>query len=183
MLGIRRFQGVALDLFQGDITTFTCDAIVNAANSSLLGGGGVDGAIHKRGGPKILAECKTIGHCDTGQAVATTAGELPATTIIHTVGPRWAGGQDGEASLLASAYYNSLMVGHKHKARHISFPAISTGIYGYPAEAAAEVSWLAVKNFLEQHGSATDIERITFVLFSNDHYKIYQSALFKAFPE
>jgi O-acetyl-ADP-ribose deacetylase len=134
----------------GDLTQQRVDAIVNAANSSLLGGGGVDGAIHRAGGPDILAECRLLGGCETGDAKATTAGRLPARWVIHAVGPVWRGGGAGEADLLASAHRRSLEVGEELGARTVAFPAISCGIYGYPPEEAAPVAIGAVRPFLER---------------------------------
>lgn len=180
MLGIRRYRSVAIDLFQGDITGFACDAMVNAANEALAGGGGVDGAIHRAGGPAIMEECRKIGRCPTGQAVATTAGKLPAKIVIHTVGPIWKGGQDSEPELLAQAYRNSLSLASEAGCQHIAFPSISTGVYGYPIEQAAAVAMQTVKEFLDQ---PNQLRRITFVLFSKPDYEVYQKALFNIFPE
>jgi O-acetyl-ADP-ribose deacetylase len=182
MLGLRHFRRTAVDLFQGDITSFVCDGIVNAANESLAGGGGVDAAIHSRGGPRILEECRSIGRCPTGEAVITTAGELPAKSVIHTVGPVWRGGQAGEAALLRSAYQESLVLAREHSLAHIAFPSISTGVYGYPVEAAAEVALTAVRDSLTVAAPGT-WRRVTFVLFDSETYKAYQHALFKLFPE
>src|SRR5512136_2244172 len=142
-----------LSLLQGDITRQTTDAIVNAANSGLMGGGGVDGAIHRAGGPAILEECKQIvarqGRLPTGKAVITTGGKLPAKYVIHTVGPVWQGGAGDEAQLLASAYLESLRLAEIHKLESISFPSISTGAYGYPVEEAAKVALEVVVSFLK----------------------------------
>ena len=142
---------IKIKLVQGDITRVEADAIVNAANSSLLGGGGVDGAIHRAGGPEILAECQKIrarqGGCQTGQAVITTAGKLPASKVIHTVGPVWRGGQNGEAQLLGLCYWNSLTLADQYHLSTIAFPGISTGIYGYPKQEAAQVAMDSVRSF------------------------------------
>ena len=139
-----------LELVIGDLTTEHVDAIVNAANSSLMGGGGVDGAIHRAGGPEILAECRLLGGCKTGDAKATTAGAMPARWVIHTVGPVWQGGDAGEAELLASAHRRSLQVAADLGARTVAFPAISCGIYGYPPELAAPVAVGAVAEQLDR---------------------------------
>jgi O-acetyl-ADP-ribose deacetylase (regulator of RNase III) len=148
---------VPLELAIGDLTTEAVDAVVNAANPSLLGGGGVDGAIHRAGGPQILAECRLLGGCAPGDAKATTAGSMPARWVIHTVGPVWQGGAAGEAALLASAHRRSLEVASKLGARSIAFPAISCGVYGYPSELAAPVALRAVADHLAA------FERVRFV--------------------
>ncbi len=162
-------------LKQGDITRESVDAIVNAANNSLLGGGGVDGAIHRAGGPDILAECKEIrarqGGCPTGEAVITGAGRLPARYVVHTVGSVWRGGGEGEPELLRSAYGNSLRLAAKHGAMSIAFPSISTGVYGYPVEEAAEV---ALGTVCEWCGEREDFEEIRFVLFSDEDLATYE---------
>src|SRR6185437_10770958 len=150
-----------IEAVRGDITDQAVDAIVNAANSSLLGGGGVDGAIHRAGGPEIVAECRQLGGCDTGDAKATTAGRLPARYVIHTVGPVWRGGEAGEAELLASCHRRALEVARELGARTVAFPAISCGIYGYPAELAALVAIGTVR----EH--ARDLELVRFVLFGD----------------
>lgn len=182
MLGIRHYKTRAIDLFLGDITDFACDAIVNAANESLSGGGGVDGAIHQSGGPSILAACKEIGFCASGSAVITTAGDLPALKLIHAVGPVWQGGLQDEARLLASAYQASLQLAHQHKLRHLSFPSISTGSFGYPVSKAAPVALDAIANYIDANPD-TLIRRISLVLFSEDDYRCYQDALFQRFSE
>ena len=168
-----------LALLQGDITRQATDAIVNAANSSLMGGGGVDGAIHRTGGPAILEECKQIvaqiGRLETGKAVITTGGNLPARYVIHTVGPVWHGGRQREAELLASAYRESLKLATAHKLRSISFPSISTGAYGYPLAEAAEVALHTVSEFL--HNAATCLTEVYFVLFDSNSYRTYASKL------
>lgn len=170
-----------LSLVQGDITRQDTDAIVNAANSSLMGGGGVDGAIHRAGGPVILEECKRIvasqGPLPTGRAVITSGGNLKARFVIHTVGPVWHGGNRGEPELLASAYRESLKIASENRLGSISFPSISTGAYGYPLAEAAEVALKAVVTFLkEQPGS---IKEAVFVLFSPDALASYTAALGK----
>jgi O-acetyl-ADP-ribose deacetylase (regulator of RNase III) len=147
----------------GDIPKLRVDAIVTAATESLLGGGGVDGAIHRAAGPELLAECRTIGGCPTGEARLTKAYDLPARYVIHTVGPVYHGGDSGEAGLLAAAYRNSLELALENGVRSIAFPAISTGVYGYPKAEAAEVSERAVEDFFAAHPEA-DIE-VTFVTF------------------
>ncbi|RYZ56657.1 MAG: O-acetyl-ADP-ribose deacetylase [Proteobacteria bacterium] len=182
MLGIRHYRHTAIDLYQGDITRFVSDAIVNAANESLLGGGGVDGAIHRAGGPAILEECRRIGHCPTGKAVATTAGSLPAKKVIHTVGPVWKGGDRGEEALLHSAITQSLKLAAELKLPHVSIPAISTGVYGYPLDKAAKVSIQAVKDFLDSSPEKS-LRRITFVLFDSPAHLTFQDTLFALFPE
>ncbi|MBC7658684.1 MAG: O-acetyl-ADP-ribose deacetylase [Chitinophagaceae bacterium] len=182
MLGIRHHRQTAIDLYQGDITRFVCDAIVNAANESLLGGGGVDGAIHRAGGPEILEECRRIGHCPTGKAVATTAGSLPAQHLIHTVGPIWRGGDAGEDALLKSAIHESLSLAASLKLPHVAFPGISTGVYGYPLAKAAKASLEAVKHYLDL-APEKSLRRITFVLFDGEAYRSFQATLFALFPE
>lgn len=163
-----------ISLVQGDITKQEADAIVNAANSSLLGGGGVDGAIHRAGGPTILDECRQLGGCETGDAKATTAGDLPARHVIHTVGPVWHGGEQGEAELLASCHRRALEVAAELGCRSAAFPAISTGVYGYPVDEAAEV---ALRTTSEELGKHPEIERVTFVLFSDEHLAAFERAL------
>ena len=168
-----------LSIIQGDITRQTTEAIVNAANPRLMGGGGVDGAIHRAGGPAILAECKQIvskqGHLPTGKAVITTGGNLKAKHVIHTVGPVWHGGSSGEAELLASAYQESLKIATEYNLTSVSFPSISTGAYGYPVGEAPRVALQAVVSFLRQQ--VTSLKEVVFVLFDSTTYEAYSSAL------
>jgi O-acetyl-ADP-ribose deacetylase (regulator of RNase III) len=163
-----------IELVQGDITKQPVDAIVNAANSSLLGGGGVDGAIHRSGGPAILEECRRLGGCETGDAKATSAGDLPARHVIHTVGPVWQGGEDGEEDLLATCHRRSLEVAAELGCRTVAFPAISTGVYRFPVERAATIALETTLEELERH---PQIERVTFVLFSDEHHRVFGQAL------
>jgi O-acetyl-ADP-ribose deacetylase (regulator of RNase III) len=163
-----------IDLVLGDITRHPADAIVNAANSSLMGGGGVDGAIHRAAGPSILEECRAHGGCDTGDGKATSAGNLPHRWIVHTVGPVWRGGGNGERELLASCHRRSVEVAVGLGARTIVFPAISTGIFGYPVELAAGVAIESTAAALEAHPG---IERVTFCLFSETALEAFRAAL------
>ena len=160
---------VLLDIIVADITTLDVDALVNAANRRLLGGGGVDGAIHRAGGPAILDECRTLGGCATGDAKATTAGRLQARWVIHTVGPVWHGGGDGEAELLASCHRRSLEVAAELGARSVAFPAISCGVYGYPVERAAHVAVGAVRGH--------ELDLVRFVLFDERAYERFAAEL------
>ena len=166
-----------LRLLKADITTLAVDAIVNAANSSLMGGGGVDGAIHRKGGPAILKACKAIrdrqGGCDPGDAVITTAGNLPARHVIHTVGPVWNGGGGGEPRMLANCYQSSLRLCLEYDLKTVAFPNISTGIYGYPKREAAETA-LAATSAFDDGGK---IDQVTFVCFDDDNYRIYRDLM------
>jgi O-acetyl-ADP-ribose deacetylase len=174
----RTINKTRLKIIRGDITFQATDAIVNAANSSLMGGGGVDGAIHRAGGPAILEECRRIverqGGLPAGQAVMTTAGNMKARYVIHTVGPVWRGGSEGEAETLASAYRESLKTAEANKLSSISFPSISTGAYGYPVEKAARVALQTVKTFLTK---ADSIKEAVFVLHDAHSYEAYAIAL------
>ena len=162
-----------IELIRGDITEQDTDAIVNAANTTLLGGGGVDGAIHRRGGPAILEECRGLGGCETGDAKITTGGRLKARHVIHTVGPVYRDGRHREPELLASAYRRSLEVASQHSLRRIAFPSISTGAYGYPIRDAARVALRTVTEYLR---GQPDIELVRFVLFSDSDLAVYREA-------
>ena len=170
-----------LELLRGDITTVAIDAIVNAANTSLLGGGGVDGAIHRKGGPAILEECRRIGGCKTGEAVITTGGNLPARYVIHTVGPVWNGGAHGEPELLANAYRNSLRIAEERRLPSIAFPSISTGAYRYPIALAAPLALQTVAASLRANPNGS-VRRVLFVLFSDADLAAYQEALAEVAP-
>jgi O-acetyl-ADP-ribose deacetylase len=167
--------GARIELVHGNIIHETTDAIVNAANTSLLGGGGVDGAIHRAGGPAILEECRRLGGCPTGDARITTGGRLPARFVIHAVGPVYRDGRHGEPELLASAYRRSLEVAVEHALRSIAFPSISTGAYRYPITEAAAVALGTVSDFLEEQPGRLDVVR--FVLFSSGDLRVYDEAL------
>ena len=167
-----------ISILQGDITQLQVDAIVNAANTSLLGGGGVDGAIHRLGGPAILEACMQIrsrqGGCAVGEAVITTAGRLPAKYVIHTVGPVWNGGQKNEPQLLANAYLNSLVLAAQYPIKSIAFPGISTGIYRFPKQQAAGIAIRVSREFIRANVS---LEEIIFSCFDEDNYRIYGQLL------
>ncbi|MCX7770320.1 MAG: O-acetyl-ADP-ribose deacetylase [Proteobacteria bacterium] len=169
-----RINNTKLILKIGDITEEEVDAIVNAANPTLLGGGGVDGAIHAKGGPKILEECKKIGGCKPGEAVITTGGNLKAKYVIHTVGPIWHGGSNGEEEILKRAYINSLKIAKHNKVKTISFPSISTGAYGYPVELASKVALSSIIDFIKGDDF---FEEVRMVLFKEKDYHVYLRAL------
>ncbi|MFK7847321.1 MAG: O-acetyl-ADP-ribose deacetylase [Rhodothermales bacterium] len=173
--------GITIRLVRGDITNEQVDAIVNAANSSLMGGGGVDGAIHKKGGPDILEECKVIRSelypdgLPTGEAISTTAGAMPAKRVIHTVGPVWNGGEENESNLLANAYRNSLMQARHESLRSIAFPSISTGVYGYPINEASKIALKTVAAYISNHKE--NFDEVRFVLFSDKDLEIYRTSI------
>jgi O-acetyl-ADP-ribose deacetylase len=163
-----------IEVVEGDITKQRVDAIVNAANTTLLGGGGVDGAIHRAAGPKLLEECRTLGSCPTGQAKITKGYMLPAKWVIHTVGPVWRDGQHGEEELLASCYRNSLALAEEKGVRTIAFPSISTGAYGFPMERAARMAAAEIRKFLERNSS---MEKVILVCFGKSAFDIHRQAL------
>jgi len=163
-----------LEVVEDDITRQQVDAIVNAANNSLLGGGGVDGAIHRAAGPKLLAECRQLGGCPTGEAKISKGYNLPAKWVIHTVGPIWQGGNRSEDELLANCYRNSLTLAVEHDIRSVAFPSISTGAYGFPMERAARIAVIEIKNFLEKNDS---IEMIRLVCFGRHAYDVHRAAV------
>ena len=163
-----------IELFQGDITRVKVDAVVNAANSTLLGGGGVDGAIHQTAGPALLEFCESLSGCNTGEAKISPGFKLPAKFIIHTVGPVWKGGEYNEDSLLASCYKNSLKLAMEYNIKSIAFPSISTGIYRFPTERAANIAIQATINFLEMN---VKISKVIFVCFDDKTYNIYKNIL------
>src|SRR6266566_9287738 len=173
IMSTRNINGVTLALLQGDIVTVQADAIVNAANSGLRGGGGVDGAIHRAGGPGIIEECRKIGGCPTGSAVATAAGRLPAKYIFHAVGPMYSGSPDDER-LLASAYQSCLDLAERQQVKSIAFPSLSTGIYGYPLELAAPI---ALRTIIEHIQKPTSLQQVMMVLFGESAYRVHEQAL------
>src|SRR5437660_10800912 len=163
-----------IEVVEGDITKQRVDAIVNAANTTLLGGGGVDGAIHRAAGPELLEECRALGGCPTGQANMTKGYKLPAKWVIHTVGPVWRDGQHGEEELLANCYRNLLALAEQKGARTIAFPSISTGAYGFPMERAARIAVTAIKTFLERNSS---MEKVVLVCFGKSAFDIHRNAV------
>lgn len=163
-----------IQVVEGDITKIDADAIVNAANTSLLGGGGVDGAIHRAAGPELLAECRTLNGCRTGQAKMTKGYRLPAKFVIHTPGPIWQGGGHGEQELLASCYRNCLTLAEQAGCRYVAFPSISTGVYRFPLEQAAQIAIHEIRNFLQTHALP---EVVTMVCFTHDVTQAYRAAL------
>lgn len=174
-MATRTINGVTLALIRGNIVEVHADAIVNAANSGLRGGGGVDGAIHRAGGPSIMEECRKIGGCPTGEAVVTTAGRLPAKYVFHAVGPIYSGSLDDER-LLKSAYQSCLNLAEQHQVKSISFPSLSTGIYGYPLELAAPI---ALRTIIEHIKKPTCLQQVLLVLFGESAYKVHEQALNK----
>ena len=161
-----------IELFQGDITELDVDAVVNAANTTLLGGGGVDGAIHRAAGPQLLEECRKFNGCNTGEAVITGAYNLPCKYVIHTPGPVWRGGNRNEAELLQNCYLNSLKLATEYRCKSIAFPGISTGVYSFPAEQAAKIAYTTVSSYSEYLP-----ERVIFVAFSKENFNIYNKLL------
>jgi len=166
-------------VLQGDITTLLVDAVVNAANTTLLGGGGVDGAIHRAAGPALLEECRTLGGCPVGEAKITKGYNLPARHVIHTVGPVWQGGRAGEPRLLASCYLNSLKLAAEHGVKTLAFPSISTGVYGYPIEEASAIAVQTIAEFLKSNDS---IQKVVLVAFSEKDERVLQETLARVIP-
>ena len=171
---MKRKHQSRIEIVRGDITTCAVDAIVNAANTTLLGGGGVDGAIHRAAGPELLAECRTLGGCAPGEAKITRGYRLPARFVIHTVGPVWRSGKNGEPETLANCYRNSLQVAVENGIKMIAFPAISCGAYGYPIEEAAQMAVTTTREFLTNEDK---IEKVIFVLWGEDIYEAYRQLL------
>jgi O-acetyl-ADP-ribose deacetylase (regulator of RNase III) len=163
-----------IEMVRGDITTLDVDAIVNASNKKLLGGGGVDGAIHRAAGPELLAECRALGGCEPGEAKLTRGYHLPARFVIHTVGPIWRGGKHGEARILANCYRNSFQLAVGNEIKTIAFPAISCGAYGYPIEQAAQIALQTTREFLADNG---DLAKVIFALWDEDVYEAFASTL------
>jgi O-acetyl-ADP-ribose deacetylase len=163
-----------IEILRGDITKLEVDAIVNAANTTLLGGGGVDGAIHRAAGPELFAECRTLGDCRSGEAKMTRGYRLPARFVIHTVGPIWQGGKHDEAQILADCYRNSLQLAVENEVKTIAFPAISCGAYGYPIEEAAHIAFKTTRDFLAIND---EIDKVTFVVWREDVYQAYRQNL------
>jgi O-acetyl-ADP-ribose deacetylase len=163
-----------IEILRGDITKLEVDAIVNAANTTLLGGGGVDGAIHRAAGPELFAECRTLGDCRSGEAKMTRGYRLPARFVIHTVGPIWQGGKHDEAQILADCYRNSLQLAVENEVKTIAFPAISCGAYGYPTEEAAHIAFKTTRDFLAIND---EIDKVTFVVWREDVYQAYRQNL------
>jgi len=163
-----------IKLVRGDITRMETDAIVNAANKTLLGGGGVDGAIHRAAGPRLLEECRLLNGCNTGEAKITKGYNLPAKFVIHTVGPVWYGGGNNEREMLTSCYFNSLKIAEERQLSSVAFPNISTGVYGYPKQEAAETAIAAVRSFLE---TTKYIREVIFVIFDDENYNIYNELM------
>ena len=163
-----------IEILRGDITKLEADAIVNAANTTLLGGGGVDGAIHRAAGPELLAECRTLDGCEPGQAKITRGYHLPARFVIHTVGPIWRGGKHDEARILANCYRNSLQLAVENEIKTIAFPAISCGAYGYPIEDAAQIAFQTTRDFLAAND---EIQKVIFAVWGEDVYEAYQRLL------
>ncbi len=170
----KTFGSGVLELLKGDLTEQAVDAVVNAANTRLAGGGGVDGAIHRRGGSAIMEECRKLGGCPTGQTVMTTGGNLPARFVLHTVGPVWRGGKNGEAALLASCYRSALALARDHSLASVAFASISTGVYGYPVEQAAVVALSIITAFMKENPLP---KLVRMVLFSDDILETYAKAL------
>jgi len=175
----KKIGSKTLRLIKGDITTIRADAIVNAANTHLAGGGGVDGAIHEAGGPAIMAECRKIGRCPTGGAVATTAGKLSAKYVIHAVGPVWRGGVAGEDGLLESAYMSSLKLAEEKKLKTVAYPSISTGVYRFPLDRAARIAVKAAVKFLEE---SEFVREVVFVLYNEGSLAAFEKSLSEINP-